>query len=615
MAIGRPQPIQKLAVGQRLYNFGFTDSVLFTEAYMRPRYKGSKLIGAKINEYTDYSQLNAAEYSSRLYNDVSTPGGIFPGFVDDWKENNFIRTTKPIDGSFPPLFEFTKSTPTVISYINDNRFKGNYAPFPIPGSAMITTDTAIVFGRSSPFQSKKDVFKQNGTLFENESSAPLGEIIAFGNGLAIWECQYMGGYRRDRSYGRNPVIEVKTSTIYEFDWGGSTYPEVEKGGSVHIKQILNVDSYAKGNPNVYIVNEATNDSFRIDTATVDGQGVSTLIDNPGEETDFSINFKRSLSFGDRITLNSYIAGTPTVNGPESVVGSINDLVEEVNAFPVKNIITLEPGLGIPSYRGIYTRRKIGSDSNVTSSITGEPIGVPFLPRFEDGETRYVQPSSITFDPHADFYMADFQNPGGPEVLASTLRNVSGSYYYPSTVPNSNNAGVVQTFTNNSKGKGAIIINQDKTKYLKISPEGEYITGSGAYVKDSSVYTELSSSLAKGNRHFVSFYETLGNKAVGDLNQINEPIEINSVEFPSSETYIYLKSTPLVTGVIGSNGGFGMLVWKAQQGSFVIMKPTDTAADYSYRFLRTGGFYREYSTTTIKQHFDDIVKTVGMKPSL
>ena len=512
----QPQPIQKLAPGQRLYNFGFTDSLLFTEAYMRPRYRGSKLVGKNINSY---------------------------------KENSYI-TTKP--------------------------------------------------------------------NFDNQNSWGKGFNLPFGGGTGTGTFLKSLKWRRlgDKTYGKNPVIEVKTSIIYEFDWGGSTYPEVEKGGSVHIKQILNVDSYTKGNPNVYIVNEATNDSFRVDTTTTNEQGANIILtDNPGEETDFSINFKRSLAFGDRITLNSYIAGNPTVDGPESVVGSINDLVNEINAVPTKNVVTLEPGLSVPSYGGIYIQRRLGGDNNITSSVTGEPVGFPFLPRFEDGNPNYVGPN-VTTSPYADFYMADFQNPGGPEVLASTLRNISGSYYLPTTA-SFNNTDFGSVISESIYGPPFVTLSAlDDWKHLKISPEGRYLSGSSAseYVVSSS----LINSLVNGNRHFISFYESLGNIAAGDLNQVGEPIEIKEVKGRLKGALwnvdIILKNNPPITGVIG-NGKIGILVWKAQQGPFAVMKPTDIAADYSYRFLKTGGFYREHSTSTIKQHFDDIVKTVGMKPSL
>ena len=572
MAIFRPQsqPIQKLAAGQRLYNFGFTDSVLFTEAYMRPRYKGSKLIGAKINEYTDYTQLTADKF--RLRNKFLNQDRL-----------GYINITKPLDGTFPYPLTFARDTTANLDYFFNVVLRGSKI-FPNPA-----------------FNSERDLLNQNGTI-------PPGndDILEIVNGILSFESQHAGGYFRDRSYGRNPVIEVKTSTIYEFDWGGSTYPEVEKGGSVHIKQILNVDSYTKGNPNVYIVNEATNDSFRVDTTTVDGQGVSILTDNPGEETDFSINFKRSLAFGDRITLNSYAPPLAPVSGPDDIVGGVNALIAATPPFPIRNAITLEPGLGIPSYGGIYVQRNIGSFSAVTSSLTGEPIGIPYLPEFESTSPRYEGPTSPS--PRADFYMADFQNPGGSEVLASTLRNVSGSYYVPTT--GSGDKGTIYA------GDNPLIYKRsaDEWSHLKIDPQGIYISGSDA--NEATVKFGLSSSLALGNRHFVSFYASLGNRASGELNQIGEPVEIKHVESPvpaANKVEIFLKSQPPITGSIGQ-GDIGILIWKAQQGPFAIMKPTNPTAEFSYNNLREGGFYREHSTTTIKQHFDDIVRTVGIKPS-
>jgi hypothetical protein len=112
---------------------------------------------------------------------------------------------------------------------------------------------------------------------------------------------------------------------------------------------------------------------------------------------------------------------------------LNALIASKPPFPTKNVIALEPGLGVPSYGSIYTQRGIFNDILVTSSITGEPVGVPYLPEYEAVQGSYEPVGSSS--PRADFYMADFQNPTGPEVLASTLRNISGSYYYPSTVPN------------------------------------------------------------------------------------------------------------------------------------------------------------------------------------
>jgi hypothetical protein len=76
-------------------------------------------------------------------------------------------------------------------------------------------------------------------------------------------------------------------------------------------------------------------------------------------------------------------------------------------------------------------------------------------------------------------------------------------------------------------------------------------------------------------------------------------------------YLFKKSIPPITGL--GLGDIGALVWKAQQGAFAVMKPTNTTAEFSYSNLREGGFYREHSTSVVKRHFKNIVETVGIKP--
>jgi hypothetical protein len=616
---------QKLALGQRYYNYGFTDSVLFSEAYMRPRYKGSKLIAKEINKYTDYSQLTAEEYSSHLYNNTNISGGIWPGY-DNWESNDFIKTTKPIDGSFPPLFEFYKQLPIIQSYVNDNRFMGNRITSTIPGKALsLSNGLGWDFFTTSPLK-YKTAFKQNGGL--------IGDTIfeQFGNGMMIWECQYMGGYRRDRSYGKTPVIEVKTNTIYEFDWGGSAYPEIEKGGSVHLKQIINVDSYKKNTPQVYIVNEDTNDSFR-EAESVDetGMGVSITVDNPNEETDFQINLKRSLYRGDRITLNEY-----GLNESPHEVGPLGFVPPNAQNPPVRNVITLDPGVGVPSYGGMYTATvdipvyvTSSDDSDLldeiisaatfglynpsaTNSPPVESVTVPLLPETSDG-----------LFPFDDRMMPDPGNPGGPNVLASSLRNISGSYL----IPKSNTDGALLYLQG---GQPFLNFNYGATKYiprLKINSKGVYVTGSNIQLTSASLVPEIATSMAEGNRYFVSFYKDLDNVAEGGLNQIGEPIEIQSVSFsPIYSIWMILKPDPRTSQAIfeytGTNSAWvgknnpdsiGALIWKSQQGTFATMKPTNTFADFSYSRLKEGGFYREFSTDAVKNNFINIVETVGIKP--
>ena len=157
---------------------------------MRPRYKGSKLIAKEINVYTDYSQLTAEEYEDRMGPTIVIGASSYSGI------KGFIKTTKPIDGSFPPLFEFFRD-PALFAFLEPYLFKvntkDNLISFPLPGNFTVTGA-----GSKTPtLNSYKDVFKQDGTL-----NAPTADaLLKFGIAYSVWESQYMGGYRRDRSFG------------------------------------------------------------------------------------------------------------------------------------------------------------------------------------------------------------------------------------------------------------------------------------------------------------------------------------------------------------------------------------------------------------------------------
>jgi hypothetical protein len=505
---------------------------------MRPRYKGCKLIGKEINKYTDYDQsLTHTEWRDR--------NQIFNA-----SNKGYITTTKPLDGTFPFPFTLKRDTSLNLEAFFSTGTKGNLL-FPIPYRNI---------------KSLKDIIEQNGNLigYPVELSQVISAVIAH-------ECQQAGGYRRDRSYGKNPVIEVKTNTIYEFDWGGSAYPEIEKGGAVHLKQIINVDNYGaklKVKGNTHIVNE--NDS---------------LYD------EWDQNLQKSLQKGDQITLKQYSEKPDKSSGVPGDPGY--DPNTDISA-PVTNNVVLEPGLNAPTFGGIYTEKK-SIPITVTSSAQSN-FQVPFLPR-EPGLPY----------PYDDRLIADSN---GNQVLASSLRNISGSYYVPTT-GSGISAGTIYA------GENPYIYHRSSNEwnYLKIDPNGRYTTGSE--VPETSVYLELSASLSDNNRHFISFYKGLGNNCIGNLGQIGKPIEVKSVTGTTGGTpkvEINLKSNPPVTGSLGL-GGIGILIWKAKKGAFVTLSPPIKTLfdEYSYSRLKEGGFYREFSIDSIKNNFNRIVETVGSKP--
>ena len=305
------QSIQKLALGGRLYNYGFNDTLLFTEAYTRPRYEGSKLIGAKINEYTDYTQSTPEEFLRRITNLVRDYPGNRPV--------GFINTTKPIEVTFPVgLFKIYDTSPGLKAAAFVPYFKGRPL-FPVltselkpdyPGLPGQTFD-----GLNFPLNSLGDLFKQNGEIKVKSEAYIYKKQQRVYFAFLVQESQYSGGYRRDRSYGKNPVIEVKTNTIYEYDWGESAYPFLENGGTGHLKQILSIDDYSSENISFKASNEG-----------------DTLYD------EYDQLLKRTLNKGDQIEVEQYIKGS--------------NISSE---FPIKQEVALRPSIGTPSKESLTVK--------------------------------------------------------------------------------------------------------------------------------------------------------------------------------------------------------------------------------------------------------------------
>jgi len=578
---------KKIAVGQRYYNYGFTDSLLFSEAYMRARYKGCKLIAKEINKYTDYTQ-DSNDFNRRMGSRLQV---FFKSVGTDFI--GFIKTTKPMDGTF--AFPYTIK-------LNNNGVLDNYwFQRPLKGRLLFPA------GR---VKSLKNLINQRGNFrMYNGVYTDPSLMDAIEDVFYAWESQFTGGYHRDISYGKLPVIEVKTNTIYEYDWGGSTYPEIAKGGAVHLKQIINVDDYSANlNTGIHIVNE--NDTLY----------------NEWDQT-----LQKSLQKGDKITLKQYSEQPDKSSGISGAPGFDPNIGN--TSAPVTNIIAIEPGLNVPSFGGVYTETRnvpvyqtssAGSTflNTVVSAFTwgssnpgNNPpqvtnITVPYLPE-EPG---------LTF-PYDDRLIADSN---GNQVLASSLRNISGSYYIPTTSSLGGQFRAAIGKGNSANPPYVMITNLASINHLKINPRGQYTTGS--LVSTANVSSSLSASMANGNRHFVSFYGSLGNTAVGNLNQIGDPIEIKEVRtsgphYPGIHVaQLILKDIPTGVSSSAEGGGYiglgdtGILIWKAKKGAFAALKPPPEAEfeEYSYSRLKAGGFYREFSTDAVKNNFSNIVETVGIK---
>ena len=148
-----------------------------------------------------------------------------------------------------------------------------------------------------------------------------------------------------------------------------------------------------------------------------------------------------------------------------------------------------------------------------------------------------------------------------------------------------------------------------------------ITGSA--VSASALATSISSSLADGNRMFISVYNprTLNSLTYGSQQQtiVPLPIEIDSigVAFPGGEPLINLKEflpTSTIIDSFGSGSGFsaanneyGMLIFTAGTGTSIIF---DLPTGNSATGIGKGAIIEKFNNRTINEQFNYITRTFG-----
>lgn len=187
----------------------------------------------------------------------------------------------------------------------------------------------------------------------------------------------------DVSYGKEANIIEKTNTIYEFDWGGGAYPEIPKGGAVHLTKIISLEEYDGDNSDVYI-NRPSDINYN----------------------EWDVVLKRSLNINDNISLNQY----------------------EVNAqeLPNNNYLILEPGLSPNSY-----------PSNISGSGVGDILESHYLlPGFPGGSKVFATSNGniITFTTSDDQwptlqidndgnYSSSYDKTHGPSTVNTRINNI------------------------------------------------------------------------------------------------------------------------------------------------------------------------------------------------
>jgi len=176
---------------------------------------------------------------------------------------------------------------------------------------------------------------------------------------------------------------------------------------------------------------------------------------------------------------------------------------------------------------------------------------------------------------------------------------------------------------------AITFSFNSASRVTTNSSGFYTTGSSI----ASVYMvlDISSSLASGDKWYVTLYETLPNPVQGNLEPFNSgssnnysiitrgsynnPVLYNGVfEISKSEltsfvpTLYFYENLPSSSGVFG-DGKKGMLIWKAiTDGTFVLFNGATLSG------VGKGNLITPTASPTIKNNLTYITQTYGTNPS-
>jgi len=182
------------------------------------------------------------------------------------------------------------------------------------------------------------------------------------------------------------------------------------------------------------------------------------------------------------------------------------------------------------------------------------------------------------------------------------------------------------------GSGAVITfaGGNLVNLVTTNTSGFYVTGS--LYSANSMSFDISSSLASGDRWFITLYNDLPVTVQGTLvpfnsggqadystittSGYNDPVAYNGVfeilsatsSIASTTTYRVNKLLPAASFNIG-NGGYGILIWKAiTDGTFVLFNGTTLSG------VGKGNLITPTASPTIKNNLTYITQTYGTNPS-
>jgi hypothetical protein len=410
-----------------------------------------------------------------------------------------------------------------------------------------------------------------------------------------------------------PSVNNWDASILEFNWGGGTYPEIYGGGALSLNQLLNVGSdkgkvtkfsstedgftgsvelefFINSKPvfNQYTTTATTTTNARISTIGFTVPSLSNYMiasSNVSTTAEISASTNYITITGDLSEVSTNSAGnyiTGSLIGSSSFLESINQgfisgerwFITLYQNLPSPVVGTLEPlDLGYTNYtveNGYSYPLAAKGVFEITSSLIS-----PALPTssFRAGQSTIPLPGRIGFTNTGVFT--------GP--LASSVTNL----YINDIDDNSNNISSSLEVLNDSQ-----IITLENTT-AGTGPFVYNITGTPV---DNGTYFTIPVS-------WVSGANNLRISGDGGVTFDNYDVYTDG----NSRLYLDIPGETFTTGSQFGNGNNGMLVWKSQQGSYMLFN------DATLSGVGKGGLLTSNPNPTIQQDFTYITQTYGNNP--
>ena len=244
-----------------------------------------------------------------------------------------------------------------------------------------------------------------------------------------------------------------------------------------------------------------------------------------------------------------------------------------------------------------------------------------ISNFNASEDGFLETVSLEFPvnskPVFNQYTTNATTTSGARVLGYGFSTPPISQYMIS----SDNTSITSGF-----GGNTTLTFANNVSRVNTNSSGYYITGSTLAAVTMSI--DISSSLAAGDRWFVTLYQDLPNPVQGNLFPLNSgslsdysqvtndgyvsPLLYNGV-FEVSKSVatgtptLWLYNTlPVSSGFFG-NGGFGMLIWKSIEGSYMLFNNATLSG------VGKGGLVTSTSSPVIQHEFTYITQNFGTNP--